>query len=86
MGFGPGGKFRDDVDSSQELANHLAGIVALAEDVEIRQQTLKSVFGLRDGDVRIVLPLTFQASMVFEQLFPVELAEALTGRPAERPG
>ena len=86
MGFGPGGKFRDDVDSAKELTDHLTGIVALTENVEVGEKALKRVLGLRDGDVRVVLALTFQASMMFEQLFPVELAETLAGRSAERPG
>jgi hypothetical protein len=86
MGLGPGGKLRDDVDSAKEIADHLAGIVALTENIEVGEQPLQRVFGLRNGDVRVVLALTFQASMMFEQLFSVELTETLTGGPAERPG
>jgi hypothetical protein len=86
MGLGPGRKLRDHVDPAKELADHLAGIVALTENIEVGQQALECVFGLRDGDVRVVFALTLQASMMFEQLFPVELTETLTGRSAERPG
>ena len=86
MGLGPGGKLRDDVDPAKKLADHLTGIIALAECVEVGEEELQRVFRLRDGDVRVVLPLTFQASMMFEELFPVKLAEAMAGRSAERPG
>ena len=66
MGLGPGRKLRDDVDPAKELANHLAGIVALTERVEVGEQELERVFGLGNRDVRVVLALTFQASMMFE--------------------
>ena len=66
MGLGPGRKLGDDVDPAKKLADHLAGIVALTERVEVGEQELERVFGLGNGDVRVVLPLTFQASMMFE--------------------
>jgi hypothetical protein len=66
MGLGPGRKLRDDVDPAKELANHLAGIVALAERVEVGEQELERVFGVGNRDVRVVLTLTFQTSMMFE--------------------
>ena len=66
MGLGPGRKLGDDVDPAKELTNHLAGIVALTESVEVGEQKLERVFGLGNRDVRVVLTLTFQASMMFE--------------------
>jgi hypothetical protein len=86
MGLGPGGKLCDHVDPAKELADHLAGIVALTKDIEVGQQSLECVFGLGNGHVRVVLALAFQASMMFEQLFAVELTETLTGGSAKRPG
>jgi hypothetical protein len=66
MGLGPGRKLGDDVDPAKQLANHLARIVAPAERVEVGEQELERVFGLGNRDVRVVLALTFQASMMFE--------------------
>jgi hypothetical protein len=86
MGIGPGGKLRDDVEPAKQLAEHLSRIVALADDVEVGEEPLERVLRLADGPVGVVLPLPFEASMMFQQLFAIELAEALTGRTAKRAG
>ena len=86
IGLGPGGKLGDEVELAKQLAHHLARIVALTERVEVGEHELERVFGLRNGDVGVVLALPFETPMMFEKLFAEELGETLTGRPAERPG
>jgi hypothetical protein len=84
MRVGPGGQLRDDVDLAEKLADHLTGVVSLAERVEIGEEPFERIFGLRNRDIRIVLALQLEMSMVLQNFFPKEVAETLTRRSAER--
>ena len=77
-GFGPGGEFGDDVELAQELADELAGVVALTELLHLLEDSRERILGLRDGAFRVVLTLTFEALMMFEKLFAEELGQTLT--------
>ncbi len=77
--FGPGGEFGHDVELAKELADELAGVVALTELLDLLEDSRERIFGLRDRAFRVVLTLTFEALMMFEELFAEELGEALTG-------
>ena len=80
MGLGPGRKLRDEVDLAKELSHHLAGVVSLTERVEVRQEVLERVLGPGNRDIGVVLTLPLEMSVMFEELFPVEVAETLAAR------
>jgi hypothetical protein len=84
--FGPGGELRDEVNLAEELAHLLAGIFALAEHVQSAHDASESVFHLTDGDLRVVLALAFETTMVLEELLPKELRKTLAGSSAQRLG
>lgn len=81
---GPSGQLGDEIEFLQELTDHAAGVLALAELFELRHDARERVFGLGDRDVRVVLALALQARMVFQKFFTVEIGEALTGRSEHR--
>jgi hypothetical protein len=53
-------------------------IIWQAEGVEIGDDTLDGVLGLCDGDVRVVLTLSFEALVMLEELFAEEISETRT--------
>jgi hypothetical protein len=79
--FRPSGKLGDDVELAEELAHHLAGVVSLAEDIEVGHDALDRLFGLGNRAIGVVLPLALETSTVFQKLFPKELGETATGGP-----
>ena len=82
-GFSPGGEFGDDIELTEELTDDLAGVFALAELLDLLEDSGESVFGLRDRAFRVVLPLPFETLVMLEELFPEELCEALAGRTCQ---
>ncbi len=84
-GIGPSGELGHAVESSEEFANHLAGILTLANIVDLGHQTGQRVLGLADGHIRVVLALTLEAGVMFVQFLPEEVCQTLTGGvPEER--
>ena len=69
FGIGPGRQVRHRVDLPEELRNHVARIGALAELIEIRKDPGERVFGLRDGEFRVVFALLIKAPMMLDELF-----------------
>ena len=83
-GVGPSGELGYAVEFSEEFANHLAGIFTLAKHLDASHQPGQRVFGLRDGHVRVVLPLAFQARVMLVEFLPEEVGQTLTGGVPER--
>jgi hypothetical protein len=86
IGVGPGGEFRDKVELLKERGHHLTGIIALAELVELPEQRGQRVFDLGNRNFRVILSLTFETSVVFQELFAEKIGQAPTGRRMERAG
>ena len=84
FGFSPGGQLGDKIEFSKQLTDHLTGIIPLAERIEVGDDPLERIFGLRDRDIGIVLPLPLETPMMFQELFAEELGETGTRGPAER--
>ena len=84
--FGKGGEVGHGVDLSEELANDFAGILALTQAFDLAHRPRERLFRALDRDVGEILPLAFEAPMMFQKLFAEELRETLTGRTAERLG
>lgn len=82
-GVGPSRELGDTVESSEKFTNHLAGIIALTEDFDLRHEASQRVFGLTDGHFGIVLALTLQTGVVFVQFLAEEVGQTLTGRIPE---
>src|SRR5688572_17196518 len=76
-GIGPHGELRHEVELPQELSDHLTGVVALAELLQLAQDTGQGLFGLTDGHIGIVLPLALEAGVVLQKLLPIELRQTL---------
>ena len=76
--FSPGGELGDKVELSKELAHHLTGIVSLTQDFQTFDDAGDGVLGLGDCRVGVILALAFQALLMFQEFFPVEVGEALT--------
>ena len=77
-GFGPGGEFRDDVELAEQLANKLAGILALTQLLELLEDASERFLGLGNRPFRVVLALAFKALVMLAELLAKELREALT--------
>jgi hypothetical protein len=76
IGFSPGGEFRHDIELAQQLPHHFAGIITLAELLELREDSRKTVLGFRDGAFRVVLALAFQALVMSLNFLSVEIRAA----------
>jgi hypothetical protein len=76
-GFGPGGEFGHDVELAEELADELAGILALTELLHLLEDSRERVLRLGNGQFGVVLTLSFEALVMFSKLFPEELDETL---------
>ena len=83
--LGPRRQIGHRIDLPQQLRHQLTRIVALAELIELTEDALQGVFGLRDGQFGEVLALRFEALVVLDELFPEKRREALTGGPSQRP-
>lgn len=84
-GLGPNRKLGDEVELAKEFAYLLAGIITLAELFKLREDAVKCLLGLANGDVRVVLALPFETRMVLEKFLAVERRKALAGRSPQRP-
>ena len=84
FGFSPSGQLGDEIEFSKQLTDHLAGIIPLAERIEVGDDALERILGLRDRDIGVILPLPLETPMMFQELFAEELGETRTRRPAQR--
>lgn len=75
--LGPGRKFRDHIELAQQLANQLAGVLALAKLLHLLNDARQRVFGLRDGHLGVVLALPFKTLMMLSKLFAEKLSQTL---------
>ena len=85
-GVGPGRKPGDTIEFAEELANHLAGIFALADLLDLRHQPGKRVFGLRDRNLGVILALTLETGVVLVELLTEEVGETLAGHIPDQSG
>lgn len=83
-GIGPGGKLRDEIELSQQLAHHLTGVIALAQLFDLTHDARQRVFRLGNGRVRVVLALALETRMMLAQLLSEVISEALAGNIPER--
>ena len=83
LGIGPGRQSSDHVEAPKQLAHHLAGVLALAELLELFEDPRQRVFRLRECVLGVVLTLTFQAAMMFEKFLAEELRKTLARRPVQ---
>lgn len=81
--FGPGREVGYEIELAQQLADDLAGIIALTELFDLSEDSGERLFGLRDRVVRVELTLPFEAAVVLDELFPEEVGEALAGWTTE---
>lgn len=79
-GFGPGRELGDQVEFAKQLTHHLTRVITLAELFELLHDARERLLGLRDRTVGVVLALTFETLMMFEELLPEEIRETLAGR------
>ena len=82
--FSPGGQAGDEIELAQELAHHRAGVLALAELLELPHHARERIFGLRDRNLGVVLTLPLETLMMFEELFPEEIGQTLARWPQHR--
>ena len=75
----PRGQLGDEIELPEQLAHHLAGIVALTQLLELPHDPRQGFFRLRDGAIGVVLALAFQALMMLEELFAEEIRKTLAG-------
>lgn len=83
-GICPGGQLGDEVELAQQLAHHLAGIVALAQPFELAHDPRQGIFRLTDRHVRVVLTLPLEARVVFAKFLTKEVGETLARGVSER--
>lgn len=81
-GVGPDGRAGDGVKLPEKTADHLVGISVGAQSIKLRQHQSKRPFHLNDGALRIELPLQFEATLAFDEFFPVEIEEGMEHRIA----
>jgi hypothetical protein len=79
--FSPRGQAGDGIELAQELAHHRAGVLALAELLELPHHARERVFGLRNRDLGVVLTLPLETLMMFEKFFPEEIGQTLARWP-----
>jgi hypothetical protein len=77
-GFGPGGQLGDEVELAEELGDEPVGVLSLAELFDLLEDAGEGVFGLRDGDFRVVLTLSFEALVVLAKFLAIEIGETST--------
>lgn len=85
-GFGPLGELGDNIELAEKLTDHLTRIVALAERFHLLQNSRQRVLGLVNRPRRVVLALTLQTLMMFEEFFAIELGETPAGTAVEWAG
>ena len=78
-GIGPSRKPGHRVEFAKEFADHLTGIFALAQLLELLHDAREGLFSLHDGDFGVVLSLALETCVVLAKLFAVEVGETLTG-------
>lgn len=83
-GFGPFREFRYSVELAKELADNFAGIIALAELLELTHDARERVLGARNRAFGVVLTLLLEALMMSEKFFAEELMTTLTDGAEER--
>jgi hypothetical protein len=67
--IGPGGKIGDEVELPEQLAHDFAGVLALAELLDTRQDAPERFFSLRDGVLRVELALLLEAAVMLDEFF-----------------
>jgi hypothetical protein len=77
---GPSGQLGDQIELLEEFAHHVARVVALAQLLELSHDSRQGIFGPRDGHLGIVFALPFEAGVMLEKLFAIEIGETVTGR------
>ena len=82
--FGPSRELGDGVKLSEQPVHELAGIVALAELVELAHDPRQRFFGLGNGDVRVVLALLLETAVMLEKFFAEKVCEAGANRHTGR--
>ena len=83
-GLGPLGEFGHGVELAKELAHDFAGIIALAELLELAHDARERVLGARDRAFGVVLTLLLEALVMSEKFFAEKLMTTLTDGAEER--
>ena len=79
----PGGKTGHDVEFLEERADDLIGVGASTEVVELTHDARERGLDVGDGVFRVIGSVLLETSMVFDELFPVELLDRVLR--ADRP-
>jgi hypothetical protein len=85
VGFSPSRELGDYVYFPEQLAHDLAGIVSLAQLVELPHDPPEHVFSLGNRHVRVVLALAFEALMMLEELLTEKFCKACARGTTKRP-
>ena len=74
---GPGGKPGDDVELSEEVADHLVGIGLGTEPIELRHDARKSALDIADCPLGIELALLLETALALGKFFAVEVGKGM---------
>ena len=74
-GIGPGGKPGDDVELSEEFADHFVSVVFGAEPVELTDDFQERFLDIVNRPFREELALLLETALTFQKLFAVEIGD-----------
>ena len=74
-GIGPGGKPGDDVELSEEFADHFVGVVFGAEPVELTYDFQKRLLHIVNRPFGEELALLLETALTFQKFFAVEIGD-----------
>jgi hypothetical protein len=76
-GFGVCGEVGDEVELPKQLFDDLAGVIALAEMIDLRHHAGEHAFGLLDGGIGKILALLLETPVMLREFLAKEGREAL---------
>ena len=74
-GIGPGGKPGDDVELSEEFADHFVSVVFGAESVELANDFHERLLDIVNRPLREELALLLETALTFQKFFAVKIGD-----------
>jgi len=74
-GIGPGGKPGDNVELSEEFADHFVSVVFRAESVELANDFQERLLHIVNCPLREELALLLETALTFQKFFAVEIGD-----------
>ena len=78
--IGPGGEPGDHVELLEEAANHPVGVGLGAEPFELGHHPRERDLDVVDGSLRVVLTIELETALTLDELFAIEVCEAMKDR------